>query len=94
MEILKTLSGAAFLLFGTFIVFMSYVRQISNFRNRHNDNARWSSPAPFIGPLFVIVGYFLLATEFSYWILLTLVLDPDTVITILGIPYLIKGLQE
>lgn len=94
MELLSNFLGGAFLLFGALMVFASYVRQVTNFKNRDKENSSWSSPAPFIGPVFIIVGYAALPIEFSKWIFLMIVLDPDTVITILNIPQLIKGLRE
>ena len=94
MELLKHLFGGALLLFGLFIVLTSYVRQITNFRNRKRENGKWSSPAPFVGPVFVVVGYAALPFEFTPWIFLIFVLDPDTLITIVGLPYLIKALRE
>jgi hypothetical protein len=94
MELAKYILGGALLLFGLFIVVTNYARQISNFRSGKKENGRWSSPAPLVGPLFTIIGYLILPFEFSGWILLVIVLDPDTVITILGIPYLIKALRE
>ncbi len=94
MEWWSYLLGGAFLLCGSLIVLASYVRQISNFRNRNKADGQWSSPAPFIGPLLIIVGYAALPVEFSSWIFLAIVLDPDTVITILSLPHLIKGLRE
>ena len=72
----------------------SDVMQVTNFRNRDKENGQWSSPAPFIGPVLIVVGYSALPIEFSKWIFLVIVLDPDTVVTILSIPYLIKGLRE
>ena len=94
MELLNYLLGAVFLLGGSLVIFASYVRQGTNFRNRNKENRQWSSPAPFIGPVLIIVGYFALPLEFSKWIFLVIVLDPDTVITILSIPHLFKGLRE
>lgn len=94
MEVLRYLLGGASVLGGTLIIIASYLRQISNFRNRNKENGKWSSPAPFFGPLLVIVGYSALPFEFSGWIFLVIVLDPDTVLTILSIPWLIKGLRE
>ncbi len=94
MELLKHFFGGALLLFGLFIVLASYVRQITNFRNRKKENGKWSSPAPFVGPVFVVVGYAALPFEFTPWIFLIIVLDPDTLITIVGLPYLIKALRE
>jgi len=94
VELLRYGLGIASLLCGALIILASYVRQISNFKNRHNEKGQWSSPAPFFGPLLVIVGYSVLPIEFSSWIFLVVVLDPDTVLTILSIPYLFKGLRE
>lgn len=94
MELFSYVPGTFFLLIGSLAVFASYVRQISNYRNRNKEGRRWSSPAPFIGPVFIIFGYFALPIEFSKWILLVVVFDPDTVVTILSIPYLFKMLRK
>ncbi len=94
MELLRYLLGSASLLCGVLIVFASYVRQVSNFTNKSKENGKWSSPAPFVGPVLVVVGYATLPIEFSSWILLVFVLDPDTVLTVLSIPYLFKGIRK
>ena len=93
MEILRYLFGGALLLLGILIVITNYVRQISNYRNR-KENDHWSSPAPLVGPLFIIVGYATLPIEFSKWIFLAILLDPDTVVTVIGLPHLVKALRE
>jgi hypothetical protein len=90
VEMLRLVFASALLLFGLFIVITNYVRQIANFRNR---KGHWSSPAPIVGPLFIIVGYSALPFEFSNWIFLAVVLDPDTVITVISLPYLIKAFR-
>ena len=92
MELFIYFLGASFLLLGSFIIFSNYVRQITNFSNRHKENAKWSSPTPLVGPMFIIIGYTILPFEFSNLIFLVLILDPDTLIAILSIPYIIKGL--
>ena len=56
----------------------SYVRQVTNFRNRKKANGQWSSPAPFVGPIFVVVGYSALPFEYTPWLFLIFLLDPDT----------------
>ena len=93
MEVLRFIFGGVLLLFGIFIVITNYVRQISNFRNR-NKGGHWSSPAPFVGPVFIIVGYAALPIEFSNWIFLAFILDPDTVVTVIGLPFLIKAFRD
>ncbi len=94
MESFTYFLGAALLLFGSFIIFSNYIRQITNFNNRNKENAQWSSPTPLVGPMFIILGYSVLPFEFSNLIFLVMILDPDTLIAILSIPYLIKGLLE
>jgi len=94
MDIFRFVLGGVFLLAGALIVLASYVRQISNCLNRYKKDWRYSSPAPFIGPMLIILGYFALPIEFSIWIFLILLLDPDTVIAILSIPHLIKAIRE
>lgn len=90
---LRLVFASALLLFGLFVVVTNYVRQIANFRNRKKEG-RWSSPAPIVGPLFIIVGYLALPIEFSNWIFLAVVLDPDTVITVMSLPHLIRTLRD
>lgn len=90
---LRYLFAGTLLLFGLFIVVTNYVRLITNYRNRKKDG-HWSSPAPIVGPLSIIVAYSALPFEFSNWIFLAIILDPDTVITVIGLPHLIKAFRE
>ena len=92
--VMNDYTGGALVVLGSLIIFASYVRQIRNFNNRHRKDRPWSSPVPFIGPLLVIAGYSGLPVEFSKWIFLVIVLDPDTMITLLNLRYLFKGLCE
>ena len=94
MEWFMYVLSASLLLFGLFIIVSNYIRQITNFKNRNRESAKWSSPAPLVGPIFVIVGYSGLPFEFSNFIFLAIILDPDTLLTILSLPYLIKGLLK
>ena len=94
MQWLIYLLYASFILFGLFIILSNYLRQITNFKNRNIEGAKWSSPAPFVGPIFVIIGYSGLPFEFSSFIFFVIILDPDTLLTIFSIPYFIKGLLK
>lgn len=88
MDFLMEIVYAAMVLFGLFIIGCSYSRQIYNYRNRGRPDAPWSSPAPFIGPIFVLVGLSALSVDLSAWSLLLFALDPDTVIVVAGLPVL------
>ncbi len=93
MVLLRYMLGGVLLLFGLLIIVTNYARQVSNFRNRNKDGG-WSSPAPILGPMFVIVGYATLPVEFSNWVLLAAVLDPDTIILLGSLPHLIRALRD
>ena len=93
MDVLRFSFGGVLILFGVAVVVTNYVRQVSNIRNRKKVG-HWSSPAPIIGPLCIIVGYTALPIEFSSWIFLAVILDPDTVRTVIGLPALIRALRE
>ena len=94
MDFLTAILGGGLLLFGLFVIFCSYSRQIQNFRNRGRANAPWSSPAPFIGPIFVLVGLTMMSVSLPAWSLLLFVLDPDTVIVIVSLPALVVKLRH
>ncbi len=86
MNWLNNMLGAALLISGIFIISTSYIRQFTNFKNRHKENASWSSPTPFVGPVFVITGFIMLPLVPSNWIFIVIILDPDTVISIVSLP--------
>ena len=94
MELFEYILGSVFLLAGSFIVLANYVRKIANYRNRNSEDRSWSSPAPFIGPVFIILGHLTLPIEFSKWVFLAVIVDPDTVIVVLSISSLFKALRE
>lgn len=94
MGVLDYILGGSLLFIGGLIIVSNFIRQITNFRNRNREDAPWSSPAPFIGPVFVIAGYALLPVPFSAWVFLALLADPDTVITVLSLPWFFIGLRK
>ncbi len=95
MDFLQTILGLGLLLFGLFIIVCSYIRQVQNHKNRNNPEASYSSPAPFIGPILVIVGLTLVSVELSPWMLLLFLLDPDTVLIVVGLIWLLfKGKRQ
>ena len=81
MELLNNLLAGAIFLLGVIIVGGNYYRQFKNFKNRNQVDASWSSPTPFIGPIFIIMGYSMLPFVFPSWIFWIIVFDPDTLKT-------------
>ena len=89
MELIENILGGALVFMGLVIVGGNYYRQVLNFKNRKNKDRGWSSPMPFVGPLFVIMGYSMLPIDFEAWVIWIVVLDPDTILTIVSLPYLL-----
>ena len=56
MDLIIIIFSGALLLFGIFIVGSNYLRQYINFKNQDIEGAPHSSSAPFVGPIFIIVG--------------------------------------
>lgn len=94
MELIENILSGALVFLGLLIVIGNVYRQVLNFKNRKNKDAKWSSPLPFVGPLFVIMGYSMLPIDFNTWILWVIVLDPDTLLTIVSLPYFFMGLRK
>lgn len=89
MESIKVGIGCILVLCGLFIIGCSWVRQIHNLRARRDPSRRWSSPAPFAGPLLALTGYAMLPVPFSGWAFLLFAIDLDTVVAVAGILYLL-----
>ena len=95
MDFILSILGIASLAFGSFVIVCSYLRQAKNFKNRDNPEAPHSSPAPFVGPLFVIAGLATMSVELSPWIILLFLFDPDTLIVVVGLVWLLyKGQKQ
>lgn len=93
MDFLTKILGLALTAFGGFIIVSAYIRQFHNYKVRKTGVGKHSSPAPFIGPIFVIVGLTLLSVKLSVWVWLLFLIDPDTVVIVLSLPMLIKRLS-
>jgi hypothetical protein len=87
MDMLENILGVVLVLIGIVIVGGNYYRQIMNFINRHTKDRGWSSPIPFVGPLFIIMGYSMMPFDFWIGLFWVIVLDPDTMLTLLSLPY-------
>ena len=94
MSFLTTILGLVLTAFGGFIIVSSYVRQIHNYKVRKTGVGKHSSPAPFVGPIFVIVGLTLMSVKLSGWVWLLFLIDPDTVVIVLSLPLLFKQLSK
>ena len=94
MDFLLTIIGLGLLAFGSFVIVCSYIGQVQNYKNRDNLNASYSSPAPFIGPILAVLGLTLMSVELSPWMLLLFVFDPDTVMVVTGLIWLLFNRQK
>lgn len=94
MKLFLYFLGCTSLFFGVFIILSNVIRQIINFRDRGTKDIKHHSIAPFFGPIFVIAGYIMLPFEFSNLIFFVILLDPDTLMAVLGIGYFIKGMRK
>jgi hypothetical protein len=94
MDFLMKIIGLALTLLGIFIIFAAYIRQISNYRFRKTGQGKHSSPAPFIGPIFTIVGLSLLQFDLPGWIWILFLIDPDTILTLISMPEFFKQLSS
>lgn len=90
MDFLETILGVAMFLFGVFIVGCSYVRQYHNYKNRNRPGAPHSSPAPVVGPIFIIFGLKFAGVEPRMWFWFFFLLDPDTVVAVLSLPVFLR----
>jgi len=81
--------GIVLIIFGSYLLFLNFFRQLHNFRNRKNKRSGWSSPVPLIAPVVFGLGYFVLPINFNPIVLIVFLLDADTVVVLLGIPVLL-----
>lgn len=89
---MKPTIGVILLIFGIYFIGLNYVRQITNYRNRKQGIDKHSSPAPFIGPLAFFFGWLFFFNSMNRGVFLVFLLDPDTVMVAIGLPYAIwKG---
>jgi hypothetical protein len=94
MDFLMKVFGLVLTLFGIFIIVAAYIRQINNYKFGKTGQGKHSSPAPFIGPIFMIVGISLMQFELSGWIWMLFLLDPDTIVTLISLPEFFKQLSS
>ena len=90
MEYFRYIIGYVLIALGCFVILTNYARHFENYLNKKKKIHKWSSPAPFFGPIFIILGYLILPIVFNFKIFWIFLLDIDTVMIILGIPFLIK----
>jgi uncharacterized membrane protein YkvA (DUF1232 family) len=94
MEILSFILGALLIVYGSCLLVLNFLRQLNNYRNRKNKRNGWSSPAPLIAPIIIVLGYFVLPIDFNPIVLIVFLLDADTVLLFLGIPVLLFQLLK
>lgn len=88
MTIMIKIAGILMLLFGLYIVIMNWAAQFQNYRNKKKGIEKFISPVPFVGPIFICMGYEFAGFSFTWFVFLSFLLDPGTVITIISLPWL------
>ena len=81
--------GSILITIGTFIGSFSWVRLFTNLKNLSNGIKQCASPVPLVGSLLFFAGYGMLPIEHSWWALLFLLLDFDTLITFIVFPIML-----
>jgi hypothetical protein len=92
MIIFRYIIGILLACFGVYIIICNYIRQIRNYINKKKGIDKWSSPAPFLGPLCVTIGYAITPLAFKPIIFLAFIVDPDTAIIIISLPWFFREL--
>ena len=94
MELLRYILDGLVAVLGLSAIVWNYVRQISNFQHKRQGKDGWDSPAPLAGPALVILGGWLLPLNFSWRMFIAFLVDPDTVIVLISLPWLFWALAE
>ena len=94
MELLRYALGSSIALFGLYVITLSYIRQLTNFRHARKGTGSWSSPVPLLGPCAVVLGSLVLPLHFGWWVLIVFLADPDTIITFASLPSLAWKLRR
>ena len=88
MEIIRWIFGSILLLFGGYVSSFGIIRAVINFKNKKRGINRHISGMPIIGPLLFIGGWYITPLPWSWFVLLILILDVDTLLLPVGL-YLI-----
>ena len=90
MELVQYILGSLLILLGLYLITLNYIRLIKNLqRSRRPGIGNWSSPMPIVGPLMVLLGSVVLPLHFSWWVLIAFLVDPDTILFVISLPYLV-----
>jgi len=90
MAIFQYIIGFILITFGILLLIINYGRLIHNLLPKYKKQG-WVSPTPLIVPFLIIVGYLILPIKFNNLIFLIIIIDPDTLLTIISLPWLIKN---
>lgn len=87
--IIRTILAVVLLLFGAFITFANYGFIYENHKNYKNGIDRHHSFVPILAPVGFIAGGLLLPYSFGRYFCFAPLLDPGTIVLIVGLPYLL-----
>ena len=90
IEIIRWIIGIILMGFGIFVSLFGPYRTYINKKNQKNNVDKHMSMAPILGTGSFVLGYLTLPIVFSYYAFLILLLDWDTVLLIIYIPFIVK----
>lgn len=88
IKIIRWIFGSILLLFGGYVSSFGIIRAVINFKNKKRGIDRYVSGVPF-GSLFFIVGWGITPLPWSWFVLLILIIDFDTLLLPIGLVFLL-----
>lgn len=83
------LVGSALIIISLLVAIAGITRLLSNYKSIKLDNSGHQTHTPFLASILFITGYLSLPVNHSWWALLFLLLDLETTMTMICIPYLL-----
>ena len=69
-----------------YVMVLGIIRQIGNYIQSKKEDGSWSSPTPVIATFTFVIGYAILPIEFSFWSILVVLADIETLMILVGLP--------
>ena len=87
-EFFQWLLGGVLLALGGYVSLFGVVRTAINLANQKRGVDRFVSGVPIVGPVVFSIGWLVSPLAWSWWVLLIIALDIDTLLAVFYFPYL------